>query len=131
MRTLATPNFTSDLLVAPRNVQQGETLYLSRLFSQADGDTRPSFLAFGLHCCYPFSARLVRDLDQHTHPSASMAQHNPFIEWYRRAAPQGASTGYDETTRTLIVFGGESESGIPTSKTYLCVPVPVSRYTRY
>lgn len=30
--------------------------------------------------------------------------------------------GYDETTRTLIVFGGESESGFPTSGTYLYVP---------
>lgn len=33
---------------------------------------------------------------------------------------KGASIGYDETTRTLVVFGGESESGFPTSKTYLC-----------
>lgn len=37
---------------------------------------------------------------------------------------KGASIGYDETTRTLIVFGGESESGFPTSGTYLCVPSP-------
>ena len=35
-----------------------------------------------------------------------------------------ASIGYDETTRTLLVFGGESESGIPTSATYLCVQFP-------
>ncbi|KAF9651158.1 hypothetical protein BDM02DRAFT_980375 [Thelephora ganbajun] len=32
---------------------------------------------------------------------------------------KGASIGYDETTRTLLVFGGESESGFPTSTTYL------------
>ena len=34
---------------------------------------------------------------------------------------KGASLGYDETTRTLLVFGGESESGFPISTTYLCV----------
>ena len=33
----------------------------------------------------------------------------------------GASIGYDETTRTLLVFGGQSASGFPTSATYLCV----------
>jgi len=32
-----------------------------------------------------------------------------------------ASIGYDNTTRTLIVFGGESQGGIPQQKTYLCV----------
>ena len=70
-----TPNFTSDLLVAPRNAQQGETLSLSRPFPQADGDTQSS-LAFGLRRYQLPAVRLVRDLDQHTHPSASMAQHN-------------------------------------------------------
>ena len=34
---------------------------------------------------------------------------------------KGASIGYDETTRTLLVFGGESESGFPTASTYLFV----------
>lgn len=34
---------------------------------------------------------------------------------------KGASIGYDETTRTLLIFGGESESGFPISTTYLCV----------
>lgn len=41
-----------------------------------------------------------------------------------------ASLGYDETTRTLIVFGGESESGFPTSTTYLCVPCPCPSTTK-
>ena len=40
-----TPNFTSDLFVAPRNIRQGE---ISRLFLQADGDARSSFMAVGL-----------------------------------------------------------------------------------
>ena len=39
------------------------------------------------------------------------------------AAPplKDASIGYDNTTRTLIVFGGESQGGIPQQQTYLCV----------
>jgi hypothetical protein len=39
------------------------------------------------------------------------------------AAPplKDASIGYDNTTRTLIVFGGESQGGIPQQRTYLCV----------
>lgn len=38
------------------------------------------------------------------------------------AAPplKDASIGYDNTTRTLIVFGGESQGGIPQQQTYLC-----------
>lgn len=31
------------------------------------------------------------------------------------------SIGYDDTTRTLIIFGGESSSGIATSQTFLFV----------
>jgi len=82
------PNFTSDFLVAPRNVQQGEALSLSRFFPpQADGDTQP-LLAFGPHHSWFFVAHLVRDLNKHTHPAASMAQHNPIIEWSKRASPQ-------------------------------------------
>ena len=39
------------------------------------------------------------------------------------AAPplKDASIGYDNTSRTLIVFGGESQGGIPQQRTYLCV----------
>lgn len=39
------------------------------------------------------------------------------------AAPplKDASIGYDNTTRTLIIFGGESQGGIPQQRTYLCV----------
>ena len=32
-----------------------------------------------------------------------------------------ASIGYDNTTRTLIIFGGESQGGIPQQQTYLSV----------
>jgi hypothetical protein len=32
-----------------------------------------------------------------------------------------ASIGYDNTTRTLIIFGGESQGGLPQQQTYLCV----------
>ncbi len=39
------------------------------------------------------------------------------------AAPplKDASIGYDNTSRTLIIFGGESQGGIPQQQTYLCV----------
>lgn len=39
------------------------------------------------------------------------------------AAPplKDASIGYDNTTRNLIIFGGESQGGIPQQRTYLCV----------
>jgi hypothetical protein len=39
------------------------------------------------------------------------------------AAPplKDASIGYDNSTRTLVVFGGESQGGIPQQRTYLCV----------
>jgi hypothetical protein len=39
------------------------------------------------------------------------------------AAPplKDASIGYDNTSRTLIIFGGESQGGIPQQRTYLCV----------
>lgn len=39
------------------------------------------------------------------------------------AAPplKDASIGYDNNSRTLIVFGGESQGGIPQQQTYLCV----------
>lgn len=38
------------------------------------------------------------------------------------AAPplKDASIGYDNTTRTLLIFGGESQGGIPQQQTYLC-----------
>ena len=81
------PNFTSDFLVAPpQRLAGGDSISLPTLL-QADGDTRPLFLAFGLYRYSLFVARLVRDLDQHTHPSASMAQHNRFTEWSRRSTP--------------------------------------------
>jgi hypothetical protein len=32
-----------------------------------------------------------------------------------------ASIGYDNTSRTLIIFGGESQGGLPQQQTYLCV----------
>lgn len=32
-----------------------------------------------------------------------------------------ASIGYDNTTRTLIIFGGESQGGLPQQQTYLYV----------
>jgi hypothetical protein len=32
-----------------------------------------------------------------------------------------ASIGYDNTTRTLIIFGGESQGGLPQQQTYLSV----------
>lgn len=32
---------------------------------------------------------------------------------------KGASLGYDDTTRSLLIFGGESESGFPQSNTYM------------
>ena len=35
-----------------------------------------------------------------------------------------AAIGYDETTRNIIIFGGESENGFPQSTTYLCVTLP-------
>lgn len=34
------------------------------------------------------------------------------------------SIGYDDTSRTLLLFGGESSSGIPTSQTFLSVHLP-------
>ena len=34
------------------------------------------------------------------------------------------SIAYDDASRSLIVFGGESEGGFVQSQTYLCVPVP-------
>jgi hypothetical protein len=39
------------------------------------------------------------------------------------AAPplKDASIGYDNSTRTLIIFGGESQGGLPQQQTYLCV----------
>lgn len=37
-------------------------------------------------------------------------------------ALKDASIGYDDTSRTLIIFGGESQTGIPQSQTHLCVP---------
>ena len=36
------------------------------------------------------------------------------------------SIGYDDTSRTLLLFGGESSSGIPTSQTFLSVLLPFS-----
>ena len=37
------------------------------------------------------------------------------------AAPplKDASIGYDETSRSLVIFGGESAQGIPQAQTYL------------
>jgi hypothetical protein len=42
------------------------------------------------------------------------------------AAPplKDASIGYDDTTRTLIIFGGESQGGLPQQQTYLFVLPP-------
>lgn len=32
-----------------------------------------------------------------------------------------AAIGYDDTSRNVLIFGGESSQGIPQSQTYLCV----------
>jgi hypothetical protein len=61
-------------------------------------------------------------------PSTSTAL--PPLQWLnvtaslQGAAPpplMDASIGYDEVTRTLLIFGGESQGGFVQSSTYLCV----------
>ena len=114
------PNLTSNPLVIPRNVQQGETLPLSLLFSkQMVTHSRPSWLL--LFTIVGFSLPVWSAI--------STSTPTPPLQWLNitglltgPGAPplKGASIGYDETTRTLVVFGGESESGFPTSTTYLC-----------
>lgn len=39
-----------------------------------------------------------------------------------------ASIGYDSTTGTVLIFGGESNSGFPSQQTYLCVPTHHLRF---
>lgn len=121
-----TANLTNDPLVIPRNVQQGETLHLSRHFSrQMVTLSRPSWL---------FVLTVV-GISLPAWSAISTSTPSPPLQWLNitgslsgSSAPplKGASIGYDETTRTLVVFGGESESGFPTSTTYLCVQLHFS-----
>ncbi|KAI0322435.1 hypothetical protein OF83DRAFT_1254961 [Amylostereum chailletii] len=60
--------------------------------------------------------------------SASTSTPTPPLQWInlsdllRGASPpplKDASIGYDDSTRTLLIFGGESAGGLPQSQTYL------------
>jgi hypothetical protein len=78
------------------------------------------FLCF----CYLFPLRPARA------QSISTSTPVPPLQWINitgllqgPSAPplKDASIGYDNTTRTLIIFGGESQGGLPQQQTYLSV----------
>jgi len=74
--------------------------------------------------CYLFPLRPARA------QSISTSTPVPPLQWINitgllqgPSAPplKDASIGYDNTTRTLIIFGGESQGGLPQQQTYLSV----------
>jgi hypothetical protein len=80
-------------------------------------------LAF-LWSCYLSSLQLT------TAQSISTSTPVPPLQWINLtslltgpSAPplKDASIGYDNTSRTLIIFGGESQGGLPQQQTYLSV----------
>ena len=84
-------------------------------------------MAFGAHrlvCLAIAFASLVHST------SVSTSTPSPPLQWINLSgvltgakppALKDASIGYDESTRTLIVFGGESQGGFAQSSTYLYV----------
>ncbi|KAF8845762.1 hypothetical protein BDN67DRAFT_892139 [Paxillus ammoniavirescens] len=83
---------------------------------------------FCLHSIQLFSIFLAKCLFPVTHAQSISTNTVPPLQWLNitgliQGPPAPAlkypSIGYDDTTRTVIIFGGESSSGIATSQTFL------------
>lgn len=115
------PNLPTTLLSTPATSSRGR-LCLSPAFfcEQMVTHSRPSWLL--VFTVVGFSLPVWSAISTST-PTPPLQWLNITASLSGPSAPplKGASIGYDETTRTLVVFGGESESGFPTSATYLCV----------
>jgi len=99
------------------------------LYFHDHGSSTPLILGHWRSLLFPIALAWISCLPCSTHAqSISTDTPTPPLQWINltsllQGSPipplKDASIGYDDTSRSLLIFGGESQGGFPQSQTYL------------